>query len=63
MKNVEMTVIINFKIQTSHFKLHISNFTFQTLMLITKILMVRILIPTMGIFVISLVVPEVTFTG
>ena len=47
----------------SNHKLQNSNFTFQTLMLITEILMVRILIPTMGIFVISLVVPEVTFTG
>ena len=47
----------------SNHKLQNSNFTFQTLMLITEILMVRILIPTMGIFVISLVVPKVTFTG
>ena len=47
----------------SNHKLQNSNFTFQTLMLITEILMVRILFPTMGIFVISLIVPEVTFTG
>ena len=50
MKNVEMTVIINFK-------LHTSNFTRQILqlMLIIKILTIRIYFPMMGISLLNCV--------
>ena len=50
MKNVEMTVIINFK-------LHTSNITLQTsqLMQIIKILTIRIYFPMMGISLVNCV--------